>query len=69
MSVAVVEPAGLTINDPRVRLFATVEASVGNLVVRLPILLARGGFQSLYGFRRCRHIAPDHQPIHLLRRA
>jgi hypothetical protein len=30
MSVAVVEPAGLTINDPRRRIFATIEASVGN---------------------------------------
>ena len=29
MSVAVVEPAGLTINDPRRRIFATIEASVG----------------------------------------
>jgi hypothetical protein len=32
MSVAVVEPAGLTINDPRRRIFATIEASVGNPV-------------------------------------
>jgi hypothetical protein len=32
MSVAVVEPAGLTINDPRRRIFATIEASVGNSV-------------------------------------
>jgi hypothetical protein len=48
MSVAVVEPAGLIINDPRRRIFATIEASVGNRqMVRLPLLLARGGFQSL----------------------
>jgi hypothetical protein len=32
MSVAVVEPAGLTINDPRRRIFATIEASVSNPV-------------------------------------
>ena len=30
MSVAVVEPAGLTINDPRRRIFATIEEEMRN---------------------------------------